>query len=108
MSRVPRPPRPKAKPIPLAAPVPGKYRLRRRGTRVWVPAMIWRERPTDPDGMAIDRPMRLRCVVGGEEVDPDKVWTKLHPIDDAAYEMLVTQHAQAPEDIDLMTSEPRL
>lgn len=75
--------------------MPGLYRYRFGRQCPWVPARIDRVQPCDPEtGEPMDRALRLRCLIAGEEVDPLAVWP-LWPVSPEEYERLL---AEMPDD----------
>ena len=53
----------------ISIPSPGFYRTRLAKGGVWVPVLVYRPCPMDPeDGYPLDRYYQLRCLVDGKEV----------------------------------------
>lgn len=76
-------------------PEPGLYKTRLVRGGLWVPAHVFWETPRDPEtGEVMDRPLRLACLVAGEERDPWDVWP-LHPVGEDEYRRLL---AEMPDD----------
>lgn len=82
-------------------PVPGLYKYRwylgPRSYGPWVPARIDWVTPIDPEtGEVLDRAIRLRCLIAGEEVEALDVWP-LWPASEEEYRRL----------LDTMPDDPR-
>jgi len=86
-------------------PVAGTYRMKRTKGGVWTPVLIYRlcccTIGGDVDHMWSERCDRfppLQAVIDGiEDADPLQIWTWLHPIAQAEYDLLMSSHAWARE-----------
>ena len=76
-------------------PVPGLYKTRLVRNGPVVPARIWWGNAVDDEGQPVDRAMRLRCLVAGEERVPLDVWP-MHPISREEYDRLVAAMPDEP------------
>ena len=83
----------------ISEPEPGWYRAKLTRGAVFVPVLVYRPCPIDPDyGYPLDRWRALRCLVDGEEVSSaelDRLWPYVWPIPESEYVFLVGLHEWA-------------
>lgn len=77
-------------------PQSGWFKMRMVKDGPWIPCRIWVEREVDPATGELMAPEVLRCEVGGERRNPERVWTSVRAITRADYDALVRMHAENP------------
>ena len=75
-------------------PQSGWFKMRMVKDGPWIPCRIWVEREVDPATGELMAPEVLRCEVGGERRNPERVWTSVRAITREAYDALVRLQAE--------------